>query len=94
MDRIILLDSDKCTGCAACASVCPTHSITMKEDKEGFLQPRIDKKTCIGCHKCQITCPILNKEPGSLGETKAYAAINKNDSIRAKNSSGGALRVG
>lgn len=89
MNRIKLLDSDKCTGCAACASICPTHSITMKEDTEGFLQPRIDKKTCIGCHKCQKTCPILNKEPESSGETKAFAAINKDDAIRAKSSSGG-----
>lgn len=89
MSRIELVDSDKCTGCAACASACPTHSITMKEDKEGFLQPRIDKKTCIGCHKCQKTCPIINKESESKGETKAYAAINKDDSVRAKSSSGG-----
>ena len=89
MNRIELVDSDKCVGCAACASACPTHSITMKEDKEGFLQPRIDKKTCIGCHKCQKTCPIINKESESKGETKAYAAINKDDSVRAKSSSGG-----
>lgn len=89
MNRIELVDSDKCVGCAACASVCPTHSIAMKEDKEGFLQPRIDKKTCIGCHKCQKTCPIINKESESKGETKAYAAINKDDSVRAKSSSGG-----
>ena len=60
------------------------------EDKEGFLQPKIDKKRCIKCHKCEKTCPVLNMEDGQRdNETKAYAAINRNESIRAKSSSGG-----
>lgn len=90
MNRIILADSVSCTGCAACASACPTNSITMKEDKDGFLQPRIDRKTCVECHKCEKICPVLNKETPQSGiETKAYAAINKDEDIRAKSSSGG-----
>ena len=89
MIRVDLIEKTKCTGCAACASVCPANSITMKEDKEGFLQPSIDKKKCIGCHKCEKICPILNKETEREGETKAYAAINKDAAIRAKSSSGG-----
>ncbi len=90
MNRIILADSVSCTGCAACASACPTNSITMKEDKDGFLQPKIDKNTCVECHKCEKICPILNKETVQYDfETKAYAAINKDEAIRAKSSSGG-----
>ena len=94
MSGIVLIESARCIGCAACASVCPTNSITMKEDCEGFLQPKIDKKTCIKCHKCERVCPILNKEisQGDM-ETKAYAAINKDDIIRAKSSSGGVFHV-
>ena len=34
----------------------------MYEDKEGFLQPRIDVSLCIECHKCEKVCPILNQE--------------------------------
>lgn len=94
MSRIELVDSDKCMGCAACASVCPTHSIAMKEDKEGFLHPKIDRKTCIKCHKCESTCPILNKETiRNDVETKAYAAINKDEEIRMKSSSGGVFHA-
>ena len=57
--EIHLANIDLCSGCSACASVCPTKSITMREDKEGFLQPYIDSKSCIECHKCENTCPII-----------------------------------
>jgi coenzyme F420-reducing hydrogenase beta subunit len=66
----------------------------MKEDREGFLQPKIDRKTCIKCHKCEKTCPILNKETVQNGvETKAYAAINKDEEIRKKSTSGGVFHA-
>ncbi|MBR1922832.1 MAG: Coenzyme F420 hydrogenase/dehydrogenase, beta subunit C-terminal domain [Paludibacteraceae bacterium] len=88
--KIQLALHDTCTGCAACASVCPTGSISMKEDREGFLQPHIDTKTCIGCHKCEKTCPIITpiKIPTDF-ETQAYAAINKDEAVRMRSSSGG-----
>jgi coenzyme F420-reducing hydrogenase beta subunit len=62
----------------------------MQEDREGFLQPKIDTKLCIQCHKCEKVCPILNPItiPDDF-ETKAYAAINKDDEVRAQSSSGG-----
>ena len=89
-NKIQLAPTDTCTGCAACVSVCPTGSIYMKEDREGFLQPYIDTKTCIGCHKCEKTCPILNPiEIPTDFETQAYAAINKDEDVRMRSSSGG-----
>ena len=89
-NKIQLASTDTCTGCAACASVCPTGSISMKEDREGFLQPHIDTKTCIGCNKCEKTCPILNPLEIPTGfETQAYAAINKDEDVRMRSSSGG-----
>ena len=71
--NIHLASTDTCTGCSACVSVCPTGSISMKEDREGFLQPHIDIKSCIGCHKCEKTCPIITpiKIPTDF-ETQAY----------------------
>lgn len=79
-----------CTACAACVSVCPKQCISMHEDREGFLQPKIDTQLCIQCHKCEKACPILNPItiPDDF-ETKAYAAINKDDEVRAQSSSGG-----
>ena len=62
----------------------------MVEDREGFLQPKIDTSKCILCHKCEKTCPIINKETiADDFETKAYAVINKDEEIRAQSSSGG-----
>lgn len=80
---------DNCTGCAACASICPTKSITMCEDREGFLQPHIDADSCIKCHKCEKTCPIIATKTTQNYEPKVYAAINKDIDIRKRSSSGG-----
>ena len=88
--KIQLASPNDCTACAACVSVCPKQCITMQEDKEGFLQPKIDSSVCIECHKCEKVCPILNQEITKDDfETKAYAVINKDDEVRAQSSSGG-----
>lgn len=88
--KISLTTKNECTGCSACVSVCPKGCISMKEDKEGFLQPIIDHSKCIKCHKCEHICPILNKESiTDRFETKAFAAIYKDESIRKESSSGG-----
>ena len=89
MNGIFLASRYDCTGCSACASACPKGCIQMLEDREGFLQPKINTKSCIKCHKCERVCPVLNPEDQSDGETKAYAVINKDEDIRAKSSSGG-----
>ena len=88
--QIHLASTKDCIACAACVSVCPKSCITMCEDKEGFLQPKIDPSACIECHKCEKVCPILNQEtiPSDF-ETQAYAVINKDDEVRAQSSSGG-----
>ena len=88
--HITLAPPVSCTGCAACVSVCPRRCITMREDREGFLQPHIDTTLCVACHKCEHTCPILNpvtipQEPA----TRAYAAVNRDNDIRMQSSSGG-----
>lgn len=87
---IKLASPDSCTGCGACVQSCAKGAISMKEDREGFLHPRIDSKLCVECHKCEPVCPISN--PISIPqdfETKAYAAINKDEDVRMRSSSGG-----
>lgn len=87
MDKTII-KKEKCNGCFSCASVCPTSSILMKEDSEGFWYPEIDLATCIECELCRKCCPVINKQEGQK-EKKIFAALNRDDEIRLKSSSGG-----
>lgn len=85
---IIIDDKAMCCGCSACFSVCPKNAITMLEDEKGFKYPKISKNKCINCGLCEKICPILNKRE-KLNKPKAYACINKDESIRKNSSSGG-----
>ena len=85
---ISIKDKKHCCGCSACASICPKHSIVMTEDNEGFLYPHVDMDTCIDCGLCEKACNELH--PFEKGEPQhVYAAINKNEAIRMRSSSGG-----
>lgn len=86
-DKII---KSKCTGCHACANICPQKCISMAADNEGFLYPVINTELCINCGLCEKVCPIVNgKTAANEREVRAYAAINKNEEIRLNSSSGG-----
>lgn len=90
-----LADENTCTGCAACVQICSRNAVTMKADEFGFFYPEIDRTKCSECGLCAKTCPILeNKTECSenIGNN-AFAAINRNDEIRMKSSSGGLFSV-
>lgn len=77
-----------CCGCTACNAICPVQCITMKPDGEGFLYPNIDTNKCIDCSACVKVCPFHNPYERNKVD-KTFAAVNKNDDIRAESSSGG-----
>lgn len=82
-----------CSGCNACAEVCPKHCIEMITDKKGFLYPKVDTETCINCGACAKVCPF---EIGNIElnpPITAYAAWNKNKEQYHASSSGGAAYV-
>ncbi|MHB9941098.1 (4Fe-4S)-binding protein [Clostridium sporogenes] len=81
-----------CSGCHACANVCPTNCITMIEDKEGFLYPKVNSAKCINCGLCEKACPIINNKE-RVNDTTAYACINKDERIRFESSSGGVFTL-
>lgn len=83
-----LAPPDRCTGCTACASICPQKAITMEADRRGFLNPVIHADACTHCGACSRVCPVLN--PTRLGHTpKAYAAYSRDEAIRRESTSGG-----
>lgn len=91
---IKILNKTNCSGCSACANICPKNCIKMQTDEEGFLYPRIDADICIECKLCEKVCPISNFDYCNENENcTAYAVINKNESIRLASSSGGVFSL-
>lgn len=87
---LIIKEKSNCSGCYACSNVCPKNCIQMISDEEGFWYPQIDNKKCIDCGQCEKVCPIIHKwQPDYSCTTTAMAAINLNEEIRLKSSSGG-----
>lgn len=86
------LQPKDCSGCSACAAVCPKQCIEMKPDKEGFLYPHINQDLCIKCNKCSSVCQAENKRlklSTAFDEPKVFGAANKDNFVRMKSSSGG-----
>ena len=87
---IRLASQETCTGCAACANICPKSAIEMQMDKEGFLFPFIDEDLCVECGKCLKACPVLNVgSTRNCIEPESYALWSLLD--RRCSSSGGAF---
>ena len=73
-------------------NICPVNAISMVENSEGFLYPKIDYNKCIDCGKCEKTCPVIYPEYQNNVQPRIYAAT-ANDEIREKSSSGGIFSV-
>lgn len=84
---------NKCTGCYACVNICPKACIQMEDNREGFWFPKIDSTKCIGCNLCERVCPVLTEIPiqKTAEDVKVYALVNKDETVRAVSSSGGAF---
>ena len=85
----VLATKEHCTGCTACASVCPKGCITMAADENRFLFPVVDAEKCVSCGLCEKVCPIITplQKPGN--EPAAYAAYSRDEAMRLSSSSGG-----
>ena len=83
------ISTQECTGCGACADVCPKNAIRMDEDNCGFIYPRITND-CVECNLCERTCLQRGKrEASNFLIPKTYAAWTQNSEIRFCSTSGG-----
>jgi len=46
------VDEDACTGCGACAEVCPSDAITVNDTA------KVDPELCTECAACTEECPV------------------------------------
>lgn len=93
MEEIKILDNMiKCTGCAACANICPKNAISMEIGHNTFLYPIIDNDICIRCKRCIDVCPV-NLSINNNNAAPDIFAVKAEDSIRGKSSSGGFFSV-
>lgn len=83
-----LCSREDCTGCTACAAICPVHAITMQADHEGFLRPAVGD-ACILCRKCESVCPMLHPPIPGPSPDCAHAVWNSDEGERMQSSSGG-----
>lgn len=87
----VLVSSDKCCGCAACANKCAKGAIMMQPNEEGFLHPVIDTSLCVDCGLCEKSCPGLEPAKAESNSPKAYVVQHKDDAVRYQSTSGGAF---
>ena len=85
---IDIRDKSQCCGCEACVQRCPKQCISLVEDAEGFLYPKVDTSACVDCGLCEKVCLVINqsveREPQAV-----FAAINPEENTRQSSSSGG-----
>lgn len=81
-------NKSQCSGCMACMQKCYKQCISMVEDGEGFLYPKVDETRCSNCHLCEKVCPVINQTQEKF-PIKVYAANNRNIEILKHSSSGG-----
>lgn len=85
---IQITDKHNCCGCGACGDICPKQAISFTEDNEGFWYPEVKQDKCIDCGLCEKVCPFQNEhEPKK--PLQCYAAVNPDENVRLKSSSGG-----
>lgn len=84
-----------CCGCAACVQRCPKGAISLYDNGEGFLYPRVDESKCVGRGICEQICPALREVelPSALWRLKLFAACSREEALRLQSSSGGIFSV-
>lgn len=83
-----ICSTDICTGCGACANICPKQCISWVKDGVDTLYPSIDKTLCVNCDACRRVCPNNNKL-ALHSPIKTFATWSLDTENRRTSASGG-----
>lgn len=86
-----ITDKTKCSGCSACAAICPKNCIDMEIDSEGFAYPKVNEATCVDCGACERVCPIDNHSEEVAFPQDGYVVQNKDEKVLKESTAGGAF---
>ncbi len=78
-----------CSGCGACAAVCPKNCISFHPDAIGSLYAFVNGEECVDCGACEAVCPIQRSFSSESIGRRAYAAYAIDRDTRFRGSSGG-----
>ena len=87
------VEDSKCTGCLACVDVCPLKCITVTNDEEGFVHPKVDSRKCQNCGLCDRVCPVQHKRESHMERASFYAAKSKDKEVQIHSASGGLFSI-
>lgn len=79
----VVVDEDRCSGCALCAKLCPTHALSFEIDVDATgatsfrLEARVDR--CVDCGVCTTACP---DDAITVGSRVDVAAVASGDAER------------
>ncbi|MDR2480018.1 MAG: 4Fe-4S dicluster domain-containing protein [Treponema sp.] len=68
-DYHVIIDKEKCVGCALCRKDCPHHALELRDGKAALLSD-----TCLMCGHCIAICPqaAVTIRGYDMNEVKAY----------------------
>lgn len=89
---MVNLNDERCSGCGACVSACPTGCLSLQISKIGEYRPVLETAKCVNCNKCSKVC-YLDKELSTSKIGSAYYGWAIDDKERTQSSSGGLAQV-
>ena len=88
LETAYFCNDERCSGCMACANLCPVNAINIVRNTEGFLAPVREENKCIDCYKCHEVCQVFSQRP-VYDFKQRYFAVKNVDNVRTNSSSGG-----
>jgi 2-oxoglutarate ferredoxin oxidoreductase subunit delta len=68
----VAIDAQRCSGCLACAGVCPHRALTVETDARGTACALVvEAEACTGCRLCEVACDDAALTVHSLAAQRA-----------------------